>query len=83
MSYHKRPIAIKGKVGEFSKIEEEMDEVRESLEQGNRVMTLCELSDLYGAISSFLETEFSGFTMKDLKKMSNATKRAFKSGSRK
>jgi len=81
MSYHKRKIK-KGTYGEFSKIEEEFDEVLESREQGNRIMEIVELSDLYGAVEEYVHNHFN-ISMEDLKKMSDATKRAFKSGGRK
>lgn len=57
--YHLRPIQ-KGVVGEASKIREEAEEFIEALEQGVAVMALVELSDLIGAIQSFLFKEFPG-----------------------
>lgn len=81
MSYHKREIK-KGVYGEFSKVMEEADEVLESQEQGNLIMELVELSDLYGAIEEYVQGKFN-MSMSDLKTMSDATKRAFKSGARK
>lgn len=80
MSYHKREIK-KGVYGEFSKVLEEADEVLESQEQGNKIMELVELSDLYGALEEYVNNSYS-MSMEDLKIMSDATKRAFKSGSR-
>jgi len=82
MGYHKRPIK-KGEVGEISKIEEEIDELKEAIEQYNSILALVELSDIYGAIECYLEKHFSDFTMEDLKSMSDATRRAFEDGSRK
>lgn len=43
-------------------------------------MAELELADIYGALEAVAESH--NLTMKDLKKMSNLTKRAFKSGSR-
>jgi len=80
MSYHKREIK-KGVYGQFSKVLEEADEVLEAQEQSNKIMELVELSDLYGALEEYIHNSYS-MTMEDLKIMSDATKRAFKSGSR-
>jgi hypothetical protein len=81
MGYHLREIK-RGEYGEISKIEEELDELKESLEQGNVIMAMCELSDIYGAMNGYLEKHFPDITMEDLKTMSYATKRAFEDGSR-
>lgn len=81
MGYHLRQIE-KGTFGEVSKIEEELEELKESLEQNNPIMALCELSDMYGAIRGYLEKHHPDITMKDIETMSDATKRAFESGSR-
>lgn len=83
MSYHKREIRPQGVWGTFSKIEEEIDEIRESIEQENKILELCELADLIGAIEGYLANKYPGITLKALKDMSDATQRAFKSGVRK
>ncbi len=77
--YHLRKIP-RGTFGETSKIREELDELDDALAQGVRIMALCELSDLYGAVEAVALN--MGVTMKDLKKMSGVTKRAFESGRR-
>jgi len=82
MGYHLREIK-KGEYGEISKIEEELDELKEALEQDNMIMAMCELSDVYGALDGYLEKYFPELTMEDLKTMSEATKRAFGDGTRK
>ena len=46
-------------------------------------MQLVELSDIYGAIESYLQLHHPGITMSDLENMSNITKRAFNDGTRK
>jgi hypothetical protein len=79
--YHKRTIP-KGEVGELSKIHEELLEAYDAEEQGVGLMTLIELSDLLGAVSSFLEKHYSDIKIDDLLKMSEVTKRAFTSGRR-
>ncbi len=56
--FHERPIAIKGVLGQFSKIVEELDEVREALEQDNPMLVLTELVDLCGAIHHFLKKQY-------------------------
>lgn len=81
MGYHKRAIVVGGIYGEVSKIEEELDELKEAFEQDNKILALCELSDLYGAMEAVAEK--LGVNMEDIKKMSAATKRAFQSGARK
>lgn len=80
--YHLKPIR-KGKIGESSKISEEVEELLDAEQQGNKIMMLCELSDLYGAIEAYLLRNFPGIDMKDLRIMAQATSRAFKSGHRK
>lgn len=80
MGYHLRQIK-KGILGTPSKISEEVDELEEALEQDNRILALCELSDIYGALE--MVAEKLGVTMSEVIKMSDATKRAFKDGSRK
>lgn len=80
-SYHVAIIA-KGVVGEISKIVEEVHELEDASLQGNKVMCLCELSDIYGAIECYLQKHTPSITMGDLAVMSNATKEAFKNGRR-
>lgn len=80
--YHKKVIT-KGTLGEISKITEELAELEDAVAQHNRIMALCELSDLYGAIRLYLQRYHAGTTMDDLRIMSEATERAFKLGHRK
>lgn len=77
--YHLKEIK-KGVLGKPSKIREELEELEDALEQDVKIMALVELSDLYGALEA-VAVEM-GVTMEDLKKMSEVTKRAFKSGQR-
>ena len=81
MSYHLVDIE-KGQVGEFSKIVEEFRELADAVRQGDKILQLCELSDLYGAIEEYMIQEFR-MSMYDLKSVSDKTKSAFKSGTRK
>lgn len=76
MGYHKIEIK-KGILGEYSKIQEEMEELKDAVEQEDKVLQICELTDLIGAIESFSEIKF-GLTLEDLKKFSDKTKSAFK-----
>ncbi len=80
MGYHTREIP-KGKVGHFSKIEEEFLELKDGWEQDDLILQLCELSDLYGAIEEYLWYKFD-MEMEDLKKFSDKTKQAFREGGR-
>ncbi len=79
--YHLRPIS-KGTFGEASKIEEEVQEFLEALEQGSPVMALVELSDLIGAIEGWLTKYHPTVTLDHLRTMSAATQRAFRNGHR-
>ena len=77
--YHKRNIQ-KGVLGEFSKIREEFEELADAVEQNNKVLTICELTDLIGAIKSYAKNY--NLTLKDLNIFSESTENAFKSGKR-
>ena len=74
-SWHKRKIT-KGTYGEFSKIEEEVEEAKDALEQNNNLMYLIELSDILGAIEGIVEKH--GLTISDLKTFSNKVKESKK-----
>lgn len=80
MGYHKRPIQTRGIFGEPSKIREELEELEEALEQGCKILVLCELADLYGALEGVAER--CGVSMADLAQMSALTKSAFLDGTR-
>lgn len=82
IGYHLTDIK-KGKIGEISKIQEELDELADARLQGSKIMELIELSDLYGAISLYLSKHHPEVTMDDLSVMSKITHRAFESGNRK
>jgi len=80
MGYHLREIQTRGTFGEPSKIREELEELEEALEQQNPILALCELSDLYGALEGVARK--LGTSMDDVRKMAEATKRAFEDGTR-
>lgn len=80
MAYHKREIT-KGILGEFSKIKEEFEELEDAFQQGDKILQMCELSDLIGSIESYCETEFN-ISLDDLITFSNKTKEAFKENKR-
>ena len=80
MGYHKAEIK-KGKYGTMSKLIEEIEEYEDAINQNNIIMAQIELSDIYGALEKMAEKH--GRTMKDLQIMSDATKSAFKDGTRK
>ena len=67
----------KGKVGEATKIIEEAYEIQDAHEQGVRVMTHVEMSDLYGALDRFRELHYPEVSMADLEAMYRVTRRAF------
>lgn len=78
--YHRKDIE-RGVYGEISKVREELEELEDAAQQGVRVMIGVELSDLYGALRAYADQ--AGFTMSDLEKMADVTKRVFESGHRK
>ena len=72
----------KGVVGELSKIYEEVEEIKDAENQQCKLMVLIELSDLVGAIESYLEKHHQSLTLEDLISMKDITKRVFKEGYR-
>lgn len=80
MGYHTREIQ-KGVIGEFSKIKEEFEELTDGYNQDNKVLIICELTDLVGAIEEYAK-KFN-LTIMDLKSFSDLTKSAFNDGKRK
>lgn len=80
--YHMEEIP-KGEMGHISKLFEELRELEDADRQGSRVMVLNEVCDLYGALEAFVERNFPGFKMNDVREMSDVTKRAFMNGRRK
>jgi len=81
MAYHINKIN-KGVLGEFSKVQEEWDELMDARQQGGKILELCELADLYGAIDAYLQHTY-GMSIADIKQMSDMTVSAFQEGSRK
>ena len=79
-SYHLKKIK-KGTLGKISKVQEEIEEYIDAKNQKCKIMQELELADIYGALEAVAMSH--GLKMKDLKKMSELTKRAFKSGCRK
>lgn len=72
----------KGELGELSKLQEELDELRDAQAQGSKVMMAVEAADLVGALKAFLERHLPGTSLADLETFSSITKRAFDSGRR-
>jgi hypothetical protein len=81
IGYHLTDIK-KGKLGEISKIYEELLELQDAEQQGCKVMALVELSDLVGAVKHYLEKNHPGIALHDLEIMAEITKRAFDNGRR-
>lgn len=82
MGYHTREIE-KGEFGEVSKIREEWEEFLDAWGQQAKLLMLCELADMYGAMEGFVEKHFPGMTMADVEVMAKMTTSAFKEGKRK
>lgn len=80
MAYHQRVIR-KGVFGEISKIQEELDELKDAEESGTKILAHCELADLYGAIRECALRKY-GLTMEDLRKMADLTESSFRDGTR-
>ena len=70
MSYHKTEIE-KGILGEFSKIKEEFEELKDAVEQEDKILQICELSDLIGAIESFCQNKFNYSTLQKIKQLAD------------
>lgn len=73
----------RGKYGELSKIQEELDEAVDAEKQVNPLMVLLELSDMMLAIEGYLKKQKYNIDLTDLIVMAHATRRAFESGERK
>ncbi len=72
----------RGELGELSKIQEELDELKDAMAQGSRVMAAVELADMLGAVQAFLTRHLPGTSMEDLLTFSAITRRAFENGRR-
>jgi len=68
MGHHKVKIE-KGVFGEYSKVREEFEELTDAVEQKNKILIICELADLVGAIEEY--TKSFNLTVKDLREFSN------------
>lgn len=79
MGHHIKDIE-KGVLGEFSKIKEEFEELEDAVSQGDSILTLCELSDMIGAIEEYLKRW--NMNINTLKSFSDKTKSAFKENKR-
>jgi len=81
--YHLEEIP-RGVYGEISKVLEEAAELKDAMEQGNRIMILIELADLLGAVDGYMDKYYGEkLTIDHLITMAFTTKRAFTSGHRK
>lgn len=60
--YHLKHIK-KGVLGELSKVFEEVKELKDAKKQKAKVMILVELSDILGAIESYLDKHHPGMSM--------------------
>jgi hypothetical protein len=71
-----------GVFGEASKVREEFEEFWDAHCYGYRVMELCELADLLGAIEGYVNKHYPQLCMRDILAMKDLTKNAFESGHR-
>lgn len=68
----------KGEYGEFSKVKEEFDELKDAFEnRKSNVLAICELSDLYGAMEAFAEKTLH-ISMSEVVKFAELTKEVYK-----
>lgn len=81
MGYHEKKVS-KGVLGEASKIQEEFEEFMEVHNRDCKVLELCELSDLVGAIDHYLRKHHPSIKIKDLEWMAVLTESAFREGGR-
>lgn len=79
MGYHIKEIK-RGRLGEFSKIQEEMEELTDAVQQNIPPLIICELCDVIGAVELYAKKW--NLTLDDLIKMKNLTKSAFEEGKR-
>lgn len=77
--YHTQNIE-KGVLGEFSKVKEEFEELEDAVQQEDKIMILCECSDLIGAIKHFV-LPFN-ISLEDLISFNDKTENAFKTNKR-
>lgn len=77
--YHTKQIE-KGTLGEFSKIREEFEELEDAVRQNDKIMILCECSDLIGALKHYV-SQFN-MTLEDLISFNDKTENAFKCNKR-
>lgn len=74
--YHTKFIS-KGEYGQFSKVEEEFEELKDAwLNRESSVLSVCELSDLYGAMEAFAEKTLH-MPMSEVIKFSELTKEVY------
>lgn len=79
--YHLVAIS-KGELGELSKIQEELDELKDAMQQGSKIMAAVELADLMGAVQAFMHKHLPGTTLADVLTFTDITERAFANGRR-
>jgi NTP pyrophosphatase (non-canonical NTP hydrolase) len=70
----------KGKLGEISKIQEELDELKDAEKQGVKILIYSELADLFGSIRAYALKH--NLKMSDLHDMAKLTRKAFEKGHR-
>lgn len=81
MGYHKREIA-KGVYGELSKLEEEIEELKDAIEQDCYILQLNELADIWLAFLGFVRKKYPKISINDIAHMAQLTESAFNDGTR-
>ncbi len=82
MGYHHDLSIPKSELGSITKIFEELHELQDAALNKQKLLILCELADLIGAIKGYLAKGQPEIKLRDLNDMSRLTERAFKVGSR-
>ena len=80
MGYHIKEIP-RGIFGEFSKIKEEFVELEDAWEQRDKILQLCELADLIGAIEAYADRKLDT-KLSEIIEFMEKTKEAFRDGDR-
>lgn len=79
--YHKSGF-VKYNTGTLLKIKEEINECIDAEKQNDKLLLICELADVIGAVKMYIDNNDIGVTINDLDKFSQKTINAFKKGKR-
>lgn len=76
MAYHDTDIP-KGVLGQFSKIMEEVLEMKDAIDRNAKVMVIAEMVDIIGALELYVEANYPCLTLADLVTMSQLTRQSY------